>query len=1280
MRYRVYSLFTAGLFTLPLAAATINQGTVYFQTGDISGIDSQHTILYPNTPARVPTGNTSVGSNAAVPNNFRNNTAGNLLNNTPFPLRSWLGGALWGTNTVLTDFYIPSTATFSASRTWQNRALPQNAVFTDNYILQYLPPTTAPCGAPGSNIVDQQGISLNGLYPYLSINTLWNSTVNNPPYSFPQPLKITTQTMPQQDLQVMASDNTVPGPGQAITSGLTFQPQTLYVDRMGDFDADFVYTFDYPNANAYQYTPFTTAAGTGKYIKFTVCEGSPFIWCESSNVPYIFLRNRIGAGSTPFFKGGTAPATLPSNPAISYVLIFGNVDYPPAPSPNLNPQHSMDNFTTWAIYWRTVDAGYTQENPSNPNYLNFGEHNNSLNVTTPANKFWFVIAQLPVQRNYPTTGSGTSPGTAYNQTAATAYAEALGAYAFNFLTNTSVTYAVTGGSRVATTFSCTTYNPLTSVSAGPTILTLEPHHYQNILLGVVPGTNVPVGWQILDYNGSAAFSPSGAAGMQYWCVRGSLQAIAGISFKTNYLVSNFLHCMPPPNFATTFTSTTNPSQFSNVPIGEYMFWTLDYDFSTDVSVNNANPLSWGTIAYANVSTASYGTSFSLEFEARHLGILQGMLQYLGNNVVTSAPNYSENFSGAQKWIPNPALADWTNNRPGVSMANALQESTQKIQTMISNLFPQTPAAAAAPPAAPSSGTNTIIPCPLKNFCYYDADTGMIANHPVATGLSVAAWPSPTGSPASYSGAGCPGTAITPPAEVGTINEGFGVGSNWNDHHYHWGYWIAAAALAAIYDTAWTPSTPAMSTWANGSNAGPAIDAMVMDLAFDPTVDGVSGGFFRNSSMKFAKMNFFDQWAGHGWADGLQACNAGGGTGHNENSQEGSQPFASIALWGIATGRKPVADLGIYLYATASQAFDFYMLDKNFNYKPGGSSSFVPVITASGAAAVSGYPAGTSYWDYTIHTTNAAQNNYASSSGCPLLLQASTDYSTFFGNYPLSAEYIMSFPLAPWTLAIMRNRVYMLNWLEAMETSQFKSLIDYTDPSNITWNNSFVTNMLMAQAASNDPNPAIPALSGDSSSWLQWYLDQVTASSTSGPSFFPPWTGRWSGTSSAPGYLNFEPVMNVGLMPIADVLQFLASCRDYGTLDWTINAVSSGASSGQYLFAAAFANQSSGLTTFVAFNPFTTAQSVTFYRSWNSTDSIFTLSNVPAKSWAISAPIDPPFPHGNIPTPPYSPPVSETVSSEPCGHGGDREDRLFDIDCLGNQYDNIVNKARGKVRQ
>jgi endoglucanase Acf2 len=142
-------------------------------------------------------------------------------------------------------------------------------------------------------------------------------------------------------------------------------------------------------------------------------------------------------------------------------------------------------------------------------------------------------------------------------------------------------------------------------------------------------------------------------------------------------------------------------------------------------------------------------------------------------------------------------------------------------------------------------------------------------------------------------------------EIGAVlgyPEEYGSVAAMNDHHFHYGYWIMAAALVARRDPSWR-SAP----------NGPMIEALIADIA-TPDRDRRDLPFLRN----------FDVYAGHSWAggDGIYF-----GQGNNqESSSEAINAWAALILWGEETGNKALRDLGIYLYAHEASAIMDYWLD------------------------------------------------------------------------------------------------------------------------------------------------------------------------------------------------------------------------------------------------------------------------------------------------------------------------------------------------------------------
>lgn len=132
--------------------------------------------------------------------------------------------------------------------------------------------------------------------------------------------------------------------------------------------------------------------------------------------------------------------------------------------------------------------------------------------------------------------------------------------------------------------------------------------------------------------------------------------------------------------------------------------------------------------------------------------------------------------------------------------------------------------------------------------------------------------------------------------------GHGQDNNLNDHHFHWGYFIHAAAFVEQYEPGWAAQ------W------GPMINMLVRDAA---TID-------RNDTM-FPYLRNFSPYAGHAWANGFATFPLGN---DQESTSESMQFNSSLIHWGEITGNKAIRDLGIYLYTTEQTAIEEYWFDVN----------------------------------------------------------------------------------------------------------------------------------------------------------------------------------------------------------------------------------------------------------------------------------------------------------------------------------------------------------------
>lgn len=131
-------------------------------------------------------------------------------------------------------------------------------------------------------------------------------------------------------------------------------------------------------------------------------------------------------------------------------------------------------------------------------------------------------------------------------------------------------------------------------------------------------------------------------------------------------------------------------------------------------------------------------------------------------------------------------------------------------------------------------------------------------------------------------------------------DSYGSSGELNDHHFHYGYFIKAAAEVARVDKAWAQS------W------GPMVNLLIRDIA----------NTNRSDSM-FPYLRNFDPYAGHSWASGHARFGDGN---NNESSSEGMNAWAAMVLWGQATGNTSVRDAGIALYTNEMNAINEYWFD------------------------------------------------------------------------------------------------------------------------------------------------------------------------------------------------------------------------------------------------------------------------------------------------------------------------------------------------------------------
>ena len=130
--------------------------------------------------------------------------------------------------------------------------------------------------------------------------------------------------------------------------------------------------------------------------------------------------------------------------------------------------------------------------------------------------------------------------------------------------------------------------------------------------------------------------------------------------------------------------------------------------------------------------------------------------------------------------------------------------------------------------------------------------------------------------------------------------GHGQDNNINDHHFHWGYFIHAAAFMEQFEPGWA------NQW------GPMMNELVNDAASSNRNDD-----------KYPFLRSFSPYSGHSWANGFASFPQGN---DQESTSESMQFNSSLIHWGSITGNDEIRDLGIYLYTTEQTAVEEYWFD------------------------------------------------------------------------------------------------------------------------------------------------------------------------------------------------------------------------------------------------------------------------------------------------------------------------------------------------------------------
>jgi len=124
---------------------------------------------------------------------------------------------------------------------------------------------------------------------------------------------------------------------------------------------------------------------------------------------------------------------------------------------------------------------------------------------------------------------------------------------------------------------------------------------------------------------------------------------------------------------------------------------------------------------------------------------------------------------------------------------------------------------------------------------------------------------------------------------------------YNDHHYHYGYWITASAILKYIDP----------TWSRMNELNQMVNLMIRDTANPSTQD-----------QWFPRFRNFDWFVGHSYSHGVSPFADGK---DQESTSEEINFHYGLMLWGKASGNADLEQLGKLMLKVNSRAINNYFL-------------------------------------------------------------------------------------------------------------------------------------------------------------------------------------------------------------------------------------------------------------------------------------------------------------------------------------------------------------------
>lgn len=845
----------------------------------------------------------------------------------PPRVHSWASAMTWANNDTSVNYYMDDGA--GANKAWKPRQSPiyaepliawysnqprrKDGVYKDSYIVRGYLVQNDPSGTNAANTdVYGPGFHLGTATPSLMSDVVYSAQTAADTYNYGgRGVHGKDQYSVGLDPLGIWRETLVVFPSRANDPyNPAYYPPNPLTLAQGDFDVVFSMTdvrpyIDTDNPYAENYADDTYERTD--YLQMAVAQGSPFAQftthgSEAATIGAVYLPGYLKPGDEGYIKGSvrggiTDPQDITSGSGtVRLQIIYQQVNSLPNSNAEDNAEAKKSNWVSFAVMW---DPSAIKASRLTANTRTVGADKMtyySLAFPDLTNHYYFVVVALPNQMR-----NNVDPTTVpFDRESALAWARELAPYAFNYYQGQSAVSFYVGkkkdGTAVIPNEVNIYYNPnLQTVGPvkeqGKTVFLLQPHHYSRNFRDGRIGDDKKPGRMPLNAAAGFLLDDPQYRNKKYWIVRGHLEAYADKSVSLTYLMPPVLPYFPGSVLA---GKTGKGAALSESSLGKYAGQDLNLnDFAYGLISGQSYP--WmrnsgpaGTKFWLKQMGDAYATGQPLYHSAKMLNILTGLTQ-------NTVPDWYKSTG-----------KDWPDKKSMVT------DLFGQIAAVFNSGDSPTPSyfSCKSCPVVSNAGNCSVYPggkCSSFVYAYYDEAAHHLILYPSGTVPSF-------GRPQSYD------------LKNRTI-DAFGIATELGDSVFTYGYHIAAAALLAM--AAQNPAcggyfTDDQKKWFDKDHMGPAIDIMVKDLAYAETASGGKIPWWTvQDEYPFPRLETMDLWTGIAYTDGFQlGGRADFGKQHN-SAQETQIAWAGIYLWGKATGRSEVADLGAFLYTLGSYAHDAY---------------------------------------------------------------------------------------------------------------------------------------------------------------------------------------------------------------------------------------------------------------------------------------------------------------------------------------------------------------------